>query len=295
VPGTTELVADPVSLRERYLPAPAGSLFAIEAGEGDLVVLLHGVTANAYIWEPVMAQLARGHHVVALDQRGHGRSSAPAGGSYDGAAYAGDVVSAIESLSGGAAVIVGHSLGARNAVVAGTLSPDLISGVVAVDFVPYVETGVYDRLDERVAAGDQAFHNFEHVRTYLSQRYPGLPADAVARRADHGYVRRADADVRALADAAAMVATCAGLREDLAPYLASLDVPALLVRGADSTFVTAEAFEAAQRLRPDLLAAVVPGADHYVPEERPGALADLVEAFLGGLHGTWTGGGKEDL
>ncbi len=60
----------------------------------------------------------------------------------------------------------------------------------------------------------------------------------------------------------------------------SLDVPALFVRGAESTFVAPEAFEATRSLRPDLPASVVSGADHYVPEEQPELLADLIENFL---------------
>ena len=183
-------------------------------------------------------------------------------------------------------MVVGHSLGARNAVVAGAVSPRAVAGVVAVDFTPFVETAIFDRLDERVAAGNRLFEDFEEVRAYLSGRYPGLPPDAIVRRVDHGYVRCDDGSVRPRADAEAMVVTCAGLREDLAPYISSLGVPALLVRGADSAFVSAEAFAATRRLRPDLAAAVIDGADHYVPEERPGALVELLEAFLVGVDGS---------
>ncbi len=67
---------------ETYLASPAGPLFALESGEGDLVVLLHGVTANAYVFVPLIERLSARHHVVALDQRGHGRSPAPPDGRY---------------------------------------------------------------------------------------------------------------------------------------------------------------------------------------------------------------------
>ncbi len=88
--------------------------------------------------------------------------------------------------------------------------------------------------------------------------------------------------LRPLAGADAVVATCVGLREDLETSVLSLDVPALFVRGADSTFVTSEAFAATKSLRPDLAFSVVDGADHYVPEEQPGPLAELIEDFLAG-------------
>jgi len=49
-------------------------LHAIEAGAGPLALCLHGVTANAYVFEPLMTALAARFRVVSLDQRGHGRS-----------------------------------------------------------------------------------------------------------------------------------------------------------------------------------------------------------------------------
>ena len=89
-----------------------------------------------------------------------------------------------------------------------------------------------------------------------------------------------DFTLRPLARADAVAATCVGLREDLETYVLSLEVPALFVRGAESTFVTPEAFAATKSLRPDLATSVVDGADHYVPEEQPGPLAELIEDFL---------------
>jgi pimeloyl-ACP methyl ester carboxylesterase len=56
-------------------------------------------------------------------------------------------------------------------------------------------------------------------------------------------------------------------------------VPGVLVRGASSALVSPEAFRRTQRLRPDLPAVEVTGADHYVPEERPAAVADIVLSF----------------
>jgi 2-(acetamidomethylene)succinate hydrolase len=60
-------------------------------------------------------------------------------------------------------------------------------------------------------------------------------------------------------------------------------VPALLVRGADSTFVSDRAFAAARGLRPDLPALVVDGAGHYVPEERPAEVAKIIDEFARSL------------
>ena len=267
----------------RYLGSPAGALFALESGEGDLVLLLHGVTANAYVFGPLVELLSPQWHVVALDQRGHGRSPSAPDGRYSATAYASDVAAVIEGLGGRPAVIVGHSIGARNAVVAGATYPDLVAGVIAVDFTPFIGAEIFDALDSRVATGFGSFEGIEAVQAYLAHRYPRLPTEAIERRAAYGYGPGEDGRLYPLARPDAATATCAGLREDLGPLLLSLHVPALLIRGEESAFVTPEAFEATRSLRGDLATCVVSGADHYVPEEQPKALAELVEKFLAGV------------
>ena len=268
-----------MAVRERHLRGASGALFAIELGEGRPVLLLHGVTANAYVWLPVMERLADRYRTFAIDQRGHGRSGAAPDGRYDAEAYAEDVVQATGSLEDGPVVVVGHSLGARNALEAGARRPDVVAGVVAIDFTPYVESSVYDALDSRIAAGDQHFDSELDVISYLSTRYPGLGRDAIARRAAFGFCPSTGGSLAPLADPDAMRATAAGLRDDLASALSRLEVPAVLVRGARSAFVSEAAFDATRRLRPDIRTVVIEGADHYVPEERPDEVARVVDAL----------------
>lgn len=262
--------------------ASAAELYAIEAGEGPVLLFLHGVTANAYIWLPVMELLADSYRCVAIDQRGHGRTGMPRDDRFDAAAYARDAADLAAFTGRGPVVLVGHSLGARNAIVAGATRPDAIAGVVAIEFTPFIDKAAFDALDSRVTGGPRSFGDLGDLTGYLSRRYPGLPADAVSRRARHGYAARADGRLAPLADTSAMRATCAGLREDLAADLGRLAVPAMLVRGADSRFVSDQAFAAARALRPDLPGITVDHADHYVPEEQPAEVARIIREFTAG-------------
>src|SRR5881409_4348443 len=70
----------------RVLVAPGVSLH-VERRDGDPAaapfVLVHGLASNLRLWDGVAEELqARGHTVIALDQRGHGLSDAPES-SYD--------------------------------------------------------------------------------------------------------------------------------------------------------------------------------------------------------------------
>ena len=128
-------------------------------------------------------------------------------------------------------LLIGHSLGARNALVAGARYPEKVAAVVAIDFTPYIEREVFDALGCTGGWRKPRLRLSREVSSYLKQRYPRLPADAIERRARHGY-ECVDGKWRPLASPAAMRETCAGLREDLAPILKSIGVPVLLLRGA---------------------------------------------------------------
>jgi 2-(acetamidomethylene)succinate hydrolase len=269
---------EPVERRRRL---PGIELCTFEAGEGRPVVFLHGITANGRVWDPVVERLGAAYRCVAVDQRGHGRSDRPAGEVYTAGDYARDVAALIADLGGGPAAVVGHSLGARNALVAGAERADLVAAVVAIDYVPFLPESVFDELDRRVGGGaDRSFANLDEARHYLRQRYPRHAEAAIDRRALHGYVRTPDGRLAPRADAAAVRATLRALRADLEPALRAIRVPTLLVRGADSALVGPAAWQRTLALRPDLPAAVVAGADHYVPEVRPAETADLVAGFL---------------
>lgn len=217
--------------------------------------------------------LAARFRVVSVDQRGHGRGPKPHTG-YAGDDYARDISEMIREKT----LLIGHSLGARNALVAGARYPERIAAVVAIDFTPYIEAEVFDALDARVAGGDRSFASPEEIRAYLAQRYPRLPQDAVARRAKHGY-QHLNGEWRPLASPAAMRETCTGLREDLSRTLKDMSVPLLLIRGAESKLVSPEAWAKTRALRPDVPALEISHADHYVHEEQPAAVAAAVLEF----------------
>lgn len=268
--------------RDQLQPAD-GQLFELDTvslwgrvgGSGRPVLLLHGVTANACIWAPVAARLASSLRVIAVDQRGHGRTGPAADGDYSAAAFAGDVAG-LAGLIGEPVIVAGHSLGSRNAIEAAARFPAAVAGVAAIDFTPFIGTTVLGAVRDRVTRGHRGFADIDEVRAYLRERYPRLPDDAIERRARHGYARRQTGEIWPLADPEAMRLAAAGLSEDLAPALSQIKVPAVLVRGADSALVSPEAFRRTRELRPDVPAVEIAGSDHYVPEERPDDVADVI-------------------
>jgi pimeloyl-ACP methyl ester carboxylesterase len=96
-------------------------------------VLVHGLASNARLWDGVAMRLVRlGHPVVAVDQRGHGRSAKPDDG-FDMATVAHDLELLIEAVGFDRPVVVGQSWGANVVIELAHRSPDSMRGVVAVD------------------------------------------------------------------------------------------------------------------------------------------------------------------
>ena len=84
-------------------------------------LLVHGLASNARMWDGVAVVLAAaGHPVVAVDQRGHGRSSKPDEG-YDFDTIVADLVALIASLGWVRPVVVGQSWGGNVVIELGAI------------------------------------------------------------------------------------------------------------------------------------------------------------------------------
>ena len=110
-----------------------------EAGEGPLVLLLHGFPELWYSWRHQLPALAAaGYHAVAPDVRGYGESDKP----YEIEAYSmtnhvADALGILDALGEETAVIVGHDWGAPMAWNSAVLHPDRYRAVAALS-VPFL-------------------------------------------------------------------------------------------------------------------------------------------------------------
>lgn len=80
------------------------------AGEGPVVLLIHGIGDNSETWHEILPHLARHHTVIAPDLLGHGLSDKPRA-DYSVAAYANGMRDLLSCLDIESVTVVGHSLG----------------------------------------------------------------------------------------------------------------------------------------------------------------------------------------
>jgi pimeloyl-ACP methyl ester carboxylesterase len=105
---------------------PGGTIAVEQAGEGIPIVLLHGWAVDRRIWAPQVEMLADRFHLIALDRRGFGGSTAPPGLAKE----IGDLFAILARLEIEQAFIVGMSQGGRVALRFAATHPKRVRGLV---------------------------------------------------------------------------------------------------------------------------------------------------------------------
>jgi pimeloyl-ACP methyl ester carboxylesterase len=241
-------------------------------GEGPGVLLLHGLAGTAVEWEETAAWLSATHRVVALDQRGHGRSEGrPIDISRE--AFVADAVAAIQKLALAPAVLIGQSLGAHTAFLVAAARPDLVRGLVIAEASPAEAKPGQPEEIRRLLSAWPAFP----TRAAAQEFFGDTPAGrAWARNLDEtedGLVPSFQVDVMAEAIAAAADARWDEWRR--------IQTPALIVRGERGDLSEEEAAEMARAV-PSAEVVTLPGG-HDVHLDEPEEWRSAVEGFLARL------------
>src|SRR5215471_6538887 len=131
----TQVTQDQTELREGFADVGDVSLHYVEAGEGPLVVLLHGFPEFWFGWRLQISELAAaGFRVVAPDLRGYNLSSRPRGiKAYGADKLADDVHGLIHALGADSAMVVGHDWGGTVAWTLAMNHPEDVDRLVVLD------------------------------------------------------------------------------------------------------------------------------------------------------------------
>lgn len=121
---------------EAFVNLSAGSFRTLTWGTGaETVLFLHGLTGVSEVWGPTVSHLPPGRRYVALDQRGHGQSARGTALDYSAGAFVRDTREVI-NLLGGKVHLVGHSMGARIALIMAARFPGQLVSSTVVDIGP---------------------------------------------------------------------------------------------------------------------------------------------------------------
>ena len=261
------------------LRLPDGRAFElVEQGRrgGRPVLLLHGITDTWRSFEPVLPWLPPDWHVVSMTQRGHGGSAAAA--SYRTRDFAADAAALAATLGLPPVLVVGHSMGAVNALRMAIDHPAAVRGVVAAGgFASFSDNaGLVDFIHGQVLTlGEQ-------VPRELAESFQ---RDTVAGPLPPGLLESMVDECLRTPAATWRGAFAALLEDDFSAELHRIEVPVLLPWGDADAFSSESDQQRLQRKLPRAARAVYAGVGHALHWEQPrrfrGRL-DTLRAVAGG-------------
>ncbi|WP_144680008.1 alpha/beta fold hydrolase [Cellulosimicrobium sp. TH-20] len=289
--------------RHEFVPANGARFHVALAGPEDrgvrdpgppLVVLLHSFPQFWWAWRHQLEPLAAaGYRVAAMDVRGVGASDKPPIG-YDAPTRTRDIAGVIRSLGSGRAVVVGHGTGGSLAWAMAALQPAVTAGVAA--FSAPHPARLHTSARRLLTPAAQRQLAFYQVPTLPERAL--VRGDLVADVLATGAAQPFEADVVdtyrtvmriPFAAHTAMESLRWAVRSTPRPdgrrFLAALrhpvEVPALQVHAARDGLLRRDLADAdGAALARDFRFEVVDDAGHFLPEEAPGTVTDLLLDWL---------------
>jgi pimeloyl-ACP methyl ester carboxylesterase len=267
-----------------YLDLPDAKLHYQTRGEGGVpIVFVHGALCAHEDWNPQFEHFGARHRVIAIDLRGHGKSTVADPDTCSIVTFAADVVALMRALALPPAVLVGHSMGCRVVLEASLQAPERVAGLVLNDGGRLGQgdpAAAEQKLRAEMAAA------YEKVMGPLFESMFNAKSDP---KLKERLVRRALAVPQAVGVAffPRMIGWDAGRVEEA---LQKVRVPLLVLQ---STFTNAQRvrvslepgsdnywFQVVRQHAPHADIQIVPGIGHFTMIEAPEATSRAIESLL---------------
>ncbi len=283
----------------RFVEANGLRFHCVTAGEGPLVILLHGFPEFWYSWRHQIPALARaGFTVVAPDLRGYNDSDKPEGvEAYRVSLIVEDVAGIIQAFGHDRAYVVGHDWGGAVAYTFALFKPAMMLKLAVLNCPP---PGVLYRafLDGNLEQLKKSWYMFFFQLPDLPEallsanNFRLLKAIAYAHARPGTFTAR---DLRAFTDAFSKPGALTGAinwyrnmfkpGRPLGREFPPISVPALLIWGTRDHFLGRELTRGIKRsFAGPFKLAYLEGVSHWVQQEAPGRVNQLLIEFFKGSH-----------
>lgn len=245
-----------------------------EFGQGDPIIILHGLFGMLDNWQTLAKQFAENYSVYILDQRNHGKS--PHAEQFDYPTLATDLQEFMEQNWIYKAHLIGHSMGGKTVMQFAVDYPDLVDKLVVVDAAPVkYEGNHYDIFDALLSLDLSKNESRSEIDEALSAKIPEFGVRQFLlknlKRQKEGYQFKMNLEA---------------IYKNYDNILAgiesgdSFDGDTLFIRGGKSNYVLENHHQAIFDLFPNAKIETVEGAGHWVHADKPKELLELVLNFL---------------
>jgi len=252
------------------------------------VLCLHGLTRNSADFGKVCVSLNDEYRIIAVDQRGRGRSDRdPQPSNYNALTYARDMFDLLDGIGIDQVFAIGTSMGGIISMVMGSMASARFRGVVLNDVGPVIDPAGLDRIRNyvgKLAAVQTWADAAAQVRATNALAFPDYGPEDWEAFARNLYREDDDGVPTPAYDPA--IAESLRVDENAAPppelwpaFDALADIPLLVVRGATSDILAPTCVVEMTRRRPDITVVEVPNRGHAPMLDEPVACT-AVRRFL---------------
>lgn len=244
-------------------------------GEGQPLLILHGVFGMLDNWQTLGKKFAENYEVHLIDQRNHGKSFHDDELTYD--AMADDLYNYVQHHNLKDFLLIGHSMGGKTAMLFAALNPDLLEKLVIVDIGPKAypvhHQEILDGLksldlnviDSRTEADEQLSKYVEYTSTrqFLLKNLYWVEKGQLGWRFNLDVIEK---DIKKVGIAL--------------PDNAHFDKPTLFMAGKLSNYILPEDEDMIKRHFPQSEVEQIEGSGHWIHAEKPELFYECVIRFL---------------
>ncbi|HEV2695460.1 MAG TPA: alpha/beta fold hydrolase [Verrucomicrobiae bacterium] len=246
-----------------------------QLGQGESLVLLHGLFGSADNWFGVTPKLAEKFHLFILDLRNHGQS--PHDAAMDYPLMAADVAEFFAAQDLKQASVIGHSMGGKVAMQFAVDFPERVKKLVVVDMAPRAYQRTHTPIFDALLALDlQQYQTRGEIETVLEPKIPSLNLRRFLLKnlgRDNGGKFFWKMNLRGVADNYSRLGEVLGGAK-------TFGGPTLFIRGGKSNYIADADESDILRWFPQATVQTITTANHWVHADAPEEFVRLVLDFL---------------
>ncbi len=255
----------------------------LEQGEGEVVVLVHGITTYSFIWRRVLPHLPADRQVIAYDLLGCGGSEMPLDVDYSLAAHAERLQALLQQLKIERIHLVGHDVGGGVAQIFAVRYPEKVIDLCLINSVGYDYWPVQPITTMRTPI----------LRHFVMATFDAGALSLIIKRGLY-HKNRIDSELLELFRAPMSSSTgrkaflhfarCLDKRNltEIAEDLQKLTIPVLVIRGEADVYLSDEISLRLKREVPGCLLLRIATAGHFIQEDEPEQVGIALSSFWSG-------------
>lgn len=254
--------------------------------DGRRWVFLHGLMGFSANWRKIIKGLEATERCLTYDQRGHGRSIKPAAG-YAPENYADDLLEILNELGWEKIVLVGHSMGARNAMNFAFRFPERVEKLVLEDIGPEGNPQQLEYYQYLLGLVPTPFANRAEAKDFFTHKFAEVAktrdrADVLGAYFYANMEDKPDGQVSwRFFKEGILESVRAGRDRDRWDELRQLKMPVLLIRGRESQELSPEVYARMLGANKMIKGVELGPSGHWVHADQPQAFIEALKDFVG--------------